>query len=128
MSYTAAPYANSSMIIPIDEDDMFISNVPRVQTYDYEQTGVVTAMDGWASHVSSLGSNTVSVSTDFSLLNNESIQSLDLGYGGGNLTGYLFMVGMIKIIIVTITTSILVLFTHPFVIVLFFVLMTQLPV
>lgn len=90
---TSAPYANSSMIIPIDEDDMFISNVPGGQSYDYDQTGIVSGMDFWASHVSSLSSKTVSVSTDFALYNNESVQSLDLGNGGGNLTGYLFMAG-----------------------------------
>ena len=86
-------YANISTAIPITYDNIYISDVPSNSIYNPEQTGVVTGMDTWVVHVSSLTTNSISASTDFNLPGNESVMSMDIYNGSGMLNGNLFMVG-----------------------------------
>ncbi len=86
-------YANISTAIPVTDDNIYISDVPSNSIYNPEQTGTVTGMDAWVAHVSSLTTNSISASTDFSLPGNESVMSMDIFNGGGMLNGNLFMAG-----------------------------------
>lgn len=90
-----AQYCNQPMIFPLTDDDLFMTQVPSTGfTYNYNTTGSTSSLvNVWASYVNSLNGNSVAVSTEFYLWNNESVQSLDVKTGGGNLDGYLYMAG-----------------------------------
>lgn len=90
-----AAYCNQPMIYPLSDDDLFMTQVPSTSfIYNYNTLGSTSGLvNVWASYVNSLNANSVSVSTEFYLWNNESVQSLDVKTGGGNLDGYLYMAG-----------------------------------
>lgn len=90
---TPAIHSNSSMIMPVTADDMFITNVPGSNYYDYNQTGVVSGYNVWVSRLNSYTFSALSGSKELLLSNNESVQALDINNTGGNLNGYLYMAG-----------------------------------
>lgn len=90
---TPSIHSNSSMIIPITHEEMFITNVPGNTGYDFDQIGVVTGYNTWVTDLLSYTASAITKSVDISLNNNESIQSLDIFNGAGNLNGYLYMAG-----------------------------------
>lgn len=89
-----ASHSNTSCMIPVSRDEMFITNVPANTLYDYEKLTVTPTMHHFISHVSSFSTSSISASTGFALNNSISVQSLDRKVTGwGNLYGHLYMAG-----------------------------------
>lgn len=89
-----ASQSNTATMIPISDDDMYISSIPSNNYYDYEQVGAAPGMNLIASYVSSFSAAAIPTSTAFILNNNVSVQSLDLKTAGfGNLYNHLYMAG-----------------------------------
>lgn len=90
----AASHSNTSCMIPVSHDEMFITNVPANTLYDYEKPTLAPTMHHFISHVSSFATASIPISTWFTLNNSISVQSLDRNVASfGNLNNHLYMAG-----------------------------------
>lgn len=86
-------FCNHSTLVPIDYNNIFITNNPAQNKFFHDVPGVATGLDIWASKITNLSTTpTVSNSIKFLFNDNEVVHNIAIAQGK-NVGGYLAMAG-----------------------------------